>query len=820
MLVLAATALAALLALVGGPAVTAVDTVIYDRWLRGRVAVAETPELVIVARDGESTGRFGAGAWDRAVLARTLTALDRAGAKVIGLDVAVGQPAAPGRGGAASDAMLAQAIHDANVVVPLSPSAPRPASGAKLGHTIAEPDPDGIVRRVPVRVTLDAATIPPFGLALATARGGVAVNADARGQALVGFSGSGLPRGVKSVPFTEVWSSIEHARADALRSLVDDRVVLVLLEPPRPALPTPVGPLDPLILQAHLLRGLLAGDTPRELPASWTIVAALALALLGGVLWLSGRWWLGLGGVLAAAIGWTAAAVVAPGTLRLVLPLTTPLTALAAASVGGLLWSHLTAGARIRRLEAENARARETLVRQESAVEGLEEDLDAARADLGRAADELRGQLTRAREQEDATRRRLEALERELSTLRSAEPRRVALDDATQEARRRASEAAGIVTRDAAVLAAFADLERAADSSLPILILGEPGTGKELFARAAHRLGRRAAQPFVAVNMAAIPSDLFESQLFGHVKGAFTGAVADHRGFFEQASGGTIFLDEIGELRGEQQSKLLRVLQEKAFYRVGATRPTAVDVRVVAASNRALERGVAEGWFREDLYFRLKGLVLELPPLRARPDDVPLLAARLLAEAAAEARRDGLTLSEDAMAALGAHGWPGNVRELQNCLRQAVTLGAGPVLKREDLRLPPATGRAAAEPDTGDAAVLTALRRHGFDMQATARALGWDRSTVTQRLKGLGFRALVDAGGDHGRAALDLAGDAALARTVELKLREYHEHLLRSVTGFDSAPAAIAACRRRFKNLPDRHFRSLESLVLQHFDRR
>src|SRR5207248_44536 len=425
------------------------------------------------------------------------------------------------------------------------------------------------------------------------------------------------------------------------------------------------------------------------------------------------------------------------------------------------------------------------------------------------------------RRQEEATRRRLDTLERELSGLRAADARAGELGDAGQEALRRACEEAGIVTRDPAVLAVFQDVGRAARSSLPILILGEPGTGKELFARAAHHLSPRAAQPFIAVNMAAIAPELFESELFGHVKGAFTGAVGDRRGYFEQAHRGTIFLDEIGELRADQQSKLLRVLQEKVFHKVGAVRPTGVDVRIVAASNRDLERGVADGWFREDLWFRLKGVVLRLPPLRARPDDVPLLASRIVAEAAAEQGRGGVTLSEDAMAALATHTWPGNVRELQNCLRQAVALAGGTVLKREDLRLP-APERRGAELGAyiNDAAVLACLRRHGFDMQASARELGWDRSTVTQRLKGLGFRALVDAGGDRARAALELAGDPALARPVELKLREYHEHLLRSLEGFDTAEAAVVACRRRFKNLPERHFRSLELLIRQKFQTR
>src|SRR3989440_662492 len=439
---------------------------------------------------------------------------------------------------------------------------------------------------------------------------------------------------------------------------------------------------------------------------------------------------------------------------------------------------------------------------------------DGGGRELLQGVDGLRAQLTDARALEAETRGRLTELEREL---RAADTRHVQLDDPAHERLRRQCAEVSIITREPAVLSRFRDLEKAARSSLPILILGEPGTGKELFARAAHRLSSRASGPFVAVNMAAIPTELFESDLFGHAKGSFTGAVAERKGYFEQADGGTIFLDEIGELRAPDQSKLLRVLQEKTFYRVGATRPTAVDVRVVAASNRDLERGVAEGWFREDLYFRLKGLVLRLPSLRERRQDVAPLAARFLEEAAAEASRR-VTLSEAALRALERHPWPGNVRELQHCLRQAAALADRAVLAPEDLRLSPvgdARGDAA-----GDAAGLASLRQHGFDMQATARALGWDRSTVTQRLKGLGFRALVECGGDRRKAALTLAGDPALGRAVELKLSEYHEHLLRAVAGYDSAEAALAACRRRFKNLPERHFRSLEFLVRQHFERR
>jgi DNA-binding NtrC family response regulator len=819
-LAVGATLLAAAMSLLGGPGVTALDWSVYDTWLRARVSVAETPTLVIVARDAAGEMRFGAGAWDRAVLARVITALGRGGAAVVGVDVPLGIPSVPGRGGAASDALLAQAAQTVDVISLMAPGVP----DGKVGHTLAEPDADGVVRAVPLWLTAAGRQVPAFGGALVGALTGVPaadarIPVDAGGRALVDFAGGRLPRGVTIVSFLELWTAIEEGRADQLRALASDNAVLVLTEPAHATVRTPVGELSPIAVQAHLARGLLAGSRLRE--ASPAVVAAVALALAALAAWLvlSARWWIAVVGVVTLAAGYAIALVLGLVKAGLVLPIVLPLGSLAVASLGALVTRHLASGARVRRLEAENARARETLVRNESAVEALEEDLEAARADLGRAADALREQLEDARGQEEATRQRLDALERELSGLRTADARSGPLGDAGQEALRRACEEAGILTRDAAVLAVFRDLGRAARSSLPIVITGEPGTGKELFARAAHRLSARAAQPFVAVNMAAIPPDLFESELFGHVKGAFTGAVTDRRGYFEQADGGTIFLDEIGELRADQQSKLLRVLQEKAFHKVGAARPVSVDVRVVAASNRDLERGVAEGWFREDLWFRLKGLVLRLPPLRARPDDVPLLAGKLVADAAAEFGRARVALSEDAVAALRAHPWPGNVRELQNCLRQAVALADGPVLKRENLRLPEPERRGGIErhAETDDAAVLASLRRHGFDMQATARELGWDRSTVTQRLKGLGFRALVDAGGDRSKAALELAGDPRLARAVELKLREYHEHLLRSVAAFDTAEAAVAASRRRFKNLPERHFRSLEFLVRQRF---
>jgi transcriptional regulator with GAF, ATPase, and Fis domain len=325
--------------------------------------------------------------------------------------------------------------------------------------------------------------------------------------------------------------------------------------------------------------------------------------------------------------------------------------------------------------------------------------------------------------------------------------------------------------------------------------------------------------------MAAISPELFESELFGHTKGSFTGATADRKGYFELANHGTIFLDEIGDLRLDHQSKLLRVLQEKSFYRVGATIPTTVDVRIVAATNRDLQRGVSECWFREDLYFRLTGLVFRLPSLRERTGDVPILAEIFLNEISGQMGKPVLKLSNEALRVLVEQEWKGNVREFRHCLEQAIALNDGPLLTKESLRLGSAsaspTGRAKPSqilPDpASDAAVLNCLRQHGFDMQATAKTLGWDRSTVTQRLKGLCFQALVEADCDQAKAALAVAGDPSHLRTVELKLMDYHSHLMSVIESFATANEALLDCKRRFKNLPDRHFSSVETLVRQYF---
>jgi DNA-binding NtrC family response regulator len=231
----------------------------------------------------------------------------------------------------------------------------------------------------------------------------------------------------------------------------------------------------------------------------------------------------------------------------------------------------------------------------------------------------------------------------------------------------------------------FKMIERVADTDSTILILGESGTGKELVARALHYNSRRQFAPFVPVNCSALPENLLESELFGHRRGSFTGAISDKKGLFEEADGGTIFLDEVGSMSATLQSRLLRVLQEREVRRVGENTPIYVNVRVVAATNEPLEKRIKEGSFREDLYYRLNVIAIPLPSLRERRDDIPLLVAHFLKGKLNDRASRASQVTRHAMEILCAYDWPGNVRELENAIERAATLCEGNIIRAEDL---------------------------------------------------------------------------------------------------------------------------------------
>jgi DNA-binding NtrC family response regulator len=294
---------------------------------------------------------------------------------------------------------------------------------------------------------------------------------------------------------------------------------------------------------------------------------------------------------------------------------------------------------------------------------------------------------------------------------------------------------------------------KAAQSAHPVLILGESGTGKEMVARAIHRSGPFRDKPFVPVDCGSLVPTLVESELFGYVKGAFTGAVQSKSGLLAIAEGGTVFLDEVGELSVELQAKLLRALQEKEIRPVGGTKQVPINVRILAATNRDLEQAVGQGRFRRDLYFRLNVLSLRIPPLRERRDDIPLLATSFV-ERVSRASRVTHTLSDDAIKALMAYGWPGNVRELENCIERCCAMNSGPVIHTADLpssitttstdlvNAAP-TGSIGRISDLERQAILGAIEQLHGDKLTAAKLLGIGKTTLYRKLKEYGENAVV-----------------------------------------------------------------------------
>ncbi len=309
-----------------------------------------------------------------------------------------------------------------------------------------------------------------------------------------------------------------------------------------------------------------------------------------------------------------------------------------------------------------------------------------------------------------------------------------------------------IVGRDPRMLKVFEMIGSVADTRATVLVTGESGTGKSMIARAIHRRSGRMKGPFVEVACGALPETLLESELFGHVAGAFTGAAGEKMGKFLQADRGTIFLDEIGTASPAMQVKLLRVLQELKFEQVGGTKTFEVDVRVVLATNEDLSRAVAEGRFRQDLYYRVNVINIELPPLRSRPSDIPMLAHSFLEQVREDSRRQVTGFDDEAMATLERYNWPGNVRELQNIVERAVLLGKGPIISVADLPVevrgtsPVIMSSGAGQRTLKEALegperqiIREVLEANGWNRNATADQLGINRTTLYKKMKRLGL---------------------------------------------------------------------------------
>ncbi len=319
-----------------------------------------------------------------------------------------------------------------------------------------------------------------------------------------------------------------------------------------------------------------------------------------------------------------------------------------------------------------------------------------------------------------------------------------------------------LVTQDPSMIAVMKLADQVAGSEASILITGESGVGKEVMARYVHAKSKRAQRPFISVNCAAIPENLLESELFGHEKGAFTGAVARRVGKFEEADGGTLLLDEISEMDARLQAKLLRALQERVIDRVGGSKPVSVDIRVVATSNRDLVQAVREGTFREDLLYRLNVVNLKLPPLRERPQDVLVLSDHFVRKYAKANGVPERPLSFEARRRLQAHNWPGNVRELENAMHRAVLLAVGPEIDETAVRLPDGQPLSAVQGQVGVA--------HQAAQAADAAARAFVGQTVAQMEQALILETLTHCLGNRTHAA-NILGISI--RTLRNKLNEY-----------------------------------------------
>ena len=387
------------------------------------------------------------------------------------------------------------------------------------------------------------------------------------------------------------------------------------------------------------------------------------------------------------------------------------------------------------------------------------------------------------------------------------------------------AEMAGIIHAPEGRMSEVLELvSRIRGSDIPVLIVGETGTGKEMIARAIHDTGGRKGRPFIAINCGALPENLLESELFGHEKGAFTGAQARRRGRFELADGGTIFLDEITETTPAFQARLLRVLQEGSFERVGGEETIEVDVRVIAACNRDLQQEIGSGAFRSDLYYRLNGFPIPLPPLRERPEDIPLLADHFLKKHAA-GRVDAI--SDQVMEMLRIYRWPGNVRELENAVRRAALLAQGEqrsILRLSDLPPeirpgnPEGVSEAVYQPlETQILALLRGFKFSRSSITQTAQALGnRDRGTITEYFRGICFEALVQAQFDVEKASRNIAGsdDTETLERVRRKLERYLSNL-QPLPDLENLEDDALSDLPQFKGLPKKYHPYLIQILEQ-----
>jgi len=752
------------------------------------------------------------------------------------------------------------------------PEADLAAVARGLGHIASNRDPDGVIRRVPMVVRVQDRLLPSFSLRVAMGaldvpsdrvsvvpgryvelRGISGINGDARrvvripvderGQMLVNYAGPWTETFLPHYGFSSVLAlaATPEGRREIEARFKGATVLILTTATGFDLKAVPLGGAAPGgIVHASALNTIF---TERWLRPPSSLGTFLLIALMGliGALAVSTRAWpFALLRVAGAGLVYVSVAFLLFKAFGQVLPIIAPLAAFLGAVVVVPVYERTAVRMRLAALERQMQETETALSASRARLEAHDREFDQAIDEARTLREAAAGSTSQVREMEEKLKSldgalhkahgerdrlvsQVEDLERQFRDLRPATVSPPAQAGRDHAAVMDECAAHGLITGDRRMLEIFQMVKKVAAASSPVLLTGETGTGKELLARALHALSPRAGGPFVAVNMAAITETLAESELFGHVRGSFTGAHADKKGRFEQADHGTLFMDEIGELPFDLQTKLLRVLQSGEVDRVGGAAPRQVDVRIVAATNRNLEEEVQAKRFREDLYYRLNVVQITLPTLRERPADVELLAQHFLKQFAARAGKPLVGFSERAMETLRHQEWRGNVRDLRNAVERAVVFAEGQVVTEADLNLtvpPQAAGRAiVAGPGgrdiSGDGAFLEVMRELRFEVDAVAQRLGISRGTVASRFKGICFQAIVAHEGRMGEAAEEVAG--VKDGRVESKIREYYLNLMETAQQFPTADLAVLECRRRFKNLPQRYFPAVEQIIRSKF---
>lgn len=627
------------------------------------------------------------------------------------------------------------------------------------------------------------------------------------GNATVNF-----PGGISSFtayPFLEVLRSYDALRADRAPSVpvasLRGKVVLIglIAEGRSVFVPTPVDPhLPAVLLHASLIDNILGDRFIVRVPFWITLLVSLCAGLIsstGALMFRTpyNRWTLvGIPFLLA---------VVSFGlfvTAGVVLPLVTPLALCVVAGAAGIIRRQRRAKRHVEGLESEKRSILEKLRDREARVAMLEEELVTMEASRpGDRTEELVEELRKYKAE-------IRALSSKADDMDVFEP---SAEEAVAE---QAEFESMVYSKSGPMAAVIGFVAKIAPSDAPVLVLGESGTGKELVARAIHRRSPRAGGVFVAVNCGALAESLLESELFGHEKGAFTGAIREKPGRFELADGGTIFLDEIGEVSEGFQLKLLRVLQEGEFERVGGTKTLHVNVRVVAATNSDLRELVRQKKFREDLYYRLDVLTVALPPLRERQADIPMLIGHFL-------RREGggVRISRNVMDALQNYRWPGNIRELESVMKRGVLLARSErreMMTIKDLNDEIAAAARGAAPV--EEQVLESLRDKGFSRSSVTETAdeigGFNRGTVAEYLRGECLKAFADCTFDIEKAVrrISLSADPAVNERVRKKFQDYLSNISEGLSPSQTWESNRGALKPKSKNLPQKYHRYLEQV--------